>query len=116
MRWSPSKIKPPSKLVIYPGEEEGVEPIRTIDLDPGQAEMSLDLEASLPADAMFTLASSFKPGHWEEGERQRLFFTFSKVTINFVLAFSVVFYVVVNFEVGVVFAIVDRFKDVRITI
>jgi len=78
VRWSPSKIKPPSKLVIYPGEEEGAEPIKTIDLDPGQAEMSLDLEASLPADSMFTLASSFKPGHWEEGERQRLFFTFSK--------------------------------------
>merc|ERR1719204_519807 len=78
VRWSPSKIKPPSKLVIYPGEEEGAEPIRTINLDPSQAEMSLDLEASLPADAVFTLASSFKPGHWEEGERQRLFFTFSK--------------------------------------
>ena len=100
--------------MIYPGEEEGAEPIRTIDLDPGQAEMSLDLEASLPAEAMFTLSSSFKPGHWEEGERQRLFFTFSKVTINFVFALTVVFYVVVNFEVGVVFAIVDRFKDGRI--
>ena len=70
----------------------------------------------MPADALFTLASSFKPGHWEEGERQRLFFTFSKVTINFVFTLSVVFYVVVNFKVGVVFAIVDRFKDVRITI
>ena len=89
--------------MIYPGQEEGAEPIRTIDLDPGQAEMSLDLEASLPAEAMFTLASSFKPGHWEEGERQRLFFTFSKVTINFVFAFSVV----VNFEVDLVIAIVD---------
>ena len=106
MRWSPSPIKPPSKLVIYPGEEEEAEPIRTIDLDPGQAELSLDLEANLPADAMFTLASSFKPGHWEEGERQRLFFTFSKVTINFV------FHVVGNFEVDLV---LDRFKDGRIT-
>ena len=103
MRWSPSPIKPPSKLVIYPGEEEEAEPIRTIDLDPGQAELSLDLEASLPADALFTLASSFKPGHWEESERQRLFFTFSKVTINFVFPFSVVG----NFEVHVVLAIVD---------
>merc|ERR1712013_173883 len=78
VRWSPSPIKPPSKLVIYPGQEEGAEPIRTIDLDPGQAEMSLDLEANLPADALFALASSSKPGHWEEVERQRLFFTFSK--------------------------------------
>ena len=98
--------------MIYPGEEEGAEPIRTINLDPSQAEMSLDLEASLPADAMFTLASSFKPGHWEEGERQRLFFTFSKVTINFVFAFSLVYHVVVNFEVDLV---LDRFKDGRIT-
>ena len=66
----------------------------------------------MPAEAMFTLASSFKPGHWEEGERQRLFFTFSKVTINFVFAFSLVFHVVVNFEVDLV---LDRFKDGRIT-
>ena len=93
--------------MIYPGQEEGAEPIRTINLDPSQAEMSLDLEANLPADAMFTLASSFKPGHWEEGERQRLFFTFSKVTINFVFVLSAVFYVVVNFEVDLVIAIVD---------
>ena len=33
----------------------------------------------MPADAMFTLASSFKLDEWEEGERQRLFFTFPKV-------------------------------------
>jgi len=75
VNWSPSPLNPPTKMTIYPGEE-GKEPIRTIDLDPSETETSLDLDASLPADATFTLASSFKPGQWEEGERQRLFLTF----------------------------------------
>jgi len=47
-------------------------------LDPSESETSLDLDASLPADATFTLASSFKPNQWEEGERQKLFLTFPK--------------------------------------
>ena len=76
--WSPSPIHPPTKMIIYPGEE-ATEPIRTINLDPSQNETSLDLKATMPADAMFTLASSFKLNEWEEGERQRLFFTFPKV-------------------------------------
>merc|ERR1719234_372669 len=78
VNWSPSPLHPPTKMTIYPGEE-GDEPIRTIGLDPSQTETSLDLDASLPhGDATFTLASSFKPMHWEEGERQRLFLTFPK--------------------------------------
>merc|ERR1712032_943212 len=78
VNWSPSPLHPPTKMTIYPGEEEKDEPISTIDLDPSQTETSLDLDASIPADATFTLASSFKPNQWEEGERQRLFFTFPK--------------------------------------
>merc|ERR1719430_1358001 len=78
VNWSPSPLNPPTRMTIYPGEE-GKEPIRTINLeDPSQSETSLDLDASLPADATFTLASSFKPNEWEEGERQRLFLTFPK--------------------------------------
>ena len=80
VNWSPSPLKPPTKMTIYPGED-GQEPIRTIDLDPSESEKSLDLvDASLPADATFTLASSFKNNEWEEGERQRLFLTNPKVS------------------------------------
>merc|ERR1719341_1535923 len=78
VNWCPSPLHPPTKMTIYPGEEEKDEPISTINLDPSQTETSLDLDASIPADATFTLASSFKPNQWEEGERQRLFLTFPK--------------------------------------
>ena len=76
-------------MTIYPGEE-GKEPIRTIDLNPSATEISLDLDASLPADATFTLASSFKPGQWEEGERQRLFITFPKVSSSLLINLTMI--------------------------
>ena len=88
--WSPSPIHPPTKMIIYPGEE-ATEPIRTINLDPSQNETSLDLKATMPADAMFTLASSFKLDEWEEGERQRLFFTFPKVGFKLFISFNMIF-------------------------
>ena len=88
--WSPSPIHPPTKMIIYSGEE-ATEPIRTINLDPSQNETSLDLKATMPADAMFTLASSFKLDEWEEGERQRLFFTFPKVGFKLFISFNMIF-------------------------
>ena len=45
----------------------------------------------MPADAMFTLASSFKLDEWEEGERQRLFFTFPKVGFKLFISFNMIF-------------------------
>ena len=90
VNWSPSPIHPPTKMIIYPGEE-ATEPIRTINLDPSQNETSLDLKATMPADAMFTLASSFKLDEWEEGERQRLFFTFPKVGFKLFISFNMIF-------------------------
>ena len=87
--WSPSPIHPPTKMIIYSGEE-ATEPIRTINLDPSQNETSLDLKATMPADAMFTLASSFKLDEWEEGERQRLFFTFPKVGFKLSISFNMI--------------------------
>ena len=89
VNWSPSPLNPPTKMTIYPGEE-GKEPIRTIDLNPSATEISLDLDPSLPADATFTLASSFKPGQWEEGERQRLFITFPKVSSNLLINLTMI--------------------------
>ena len=89
VNWSPSPLNPPTKMTIYPGEE-GKKPIRTIELNPSATEISLDLDASLPADATFTLASSFKPGQWEEGDRQRLFITFPKVSSNLLINLTMI--------------------------
>ena len=65
-------------MTIYNGSE----PIKTIDLDASRGETSLDLDASLPADATFTLSSSFKPDEWEEGQRKRLFSEEVGITIS----------------------------------